>query len=60
MNDAIDEVTLSGFMPVVICSAQIRPYFYRMIHTAFPMVNVLSYTELPADTDIEIHSSVRI
>jgi len=60
MNDAIDEVTLSGYMPVVICSAQIRPYFYRMIHTAFPMVNVLSYTELPADTDIEIHSSVRV
>ncbi len=58
MSSAIDEVTIAGYMPVVICSAQIRTYFYRMIHTAYPMVSVISYTELPADTDIEILANI--
>ncbi len=58
LSDAIDDITMAGYLPVVICSAQIRPYFYRMIHTQFPMVSVISYTELPADTDIEIMNSI--
>jgi flagellar biosynthesis component FlhA len=47
-------------MPVFIAPAQIRPYFYRMIRTSFPMVSVISYTELPADAEIEIVETVRI
>jgi flagellar biosynthesis protein FlhA len=58
LSESIDEVTMAGYLPTVICSAQVRPYFYRMIKTAYPMVNVISYTELPADTDIEIQSYV--
>ncbi len=57
--DAIDDISIAGYLPLVICSAQVRPYFYRMIHTTYPMVSVISYTELPADTDIEIHSYIR-
>lgn len=60
LSKSIDEITLAGYMPVVICSAQIRPYFYRMIHTAFPMVSVLSYTELPADTDVDIVAHIGV
>lgn len=60
LSSAIDDVTMSGYLPVVICSAQVRPYFYRMIHSTFPMVNVISYSELPAETDIEILSSVKV
>ncbi|MFP4528452.1 MAG: FHIPEP family type III secretion protein, partial [Candidatus Kapaibacterium sp.] len=60
VSEAIDEVTLAGHLPLVICSAQIRPYFYRMIHPTFPMVGVISYTELPADTDIEIHARIQV
>ncbi len=60
LSDAIDDISIAGHLPLVICSAQVRPYFYRMIHTTYPMVNVISYTELPADTDVEIHSYVRI
>ncbi|HRP02983.1 MAG TPA: flagellar biosynthesis protein FlhA [Candidatus Kapabacteria bacterium] len=60
ISDAIDETTLQGYLPVVICSAQVRPYFYRMIHTTYPMVSVISYTELPADSDIDIIASIRI
>jgi flagellar biosynthesis component FlhA len=51
---------MAGHMPVIICSAQVRPYFYRMMHTNYPMVSVISYTELPADTDIEIIGYLRI
>lgn len=60
LSDAIDEVTIRGFLPVVICSAQVRPYFHRMIRTQFPMVSVISYTELPAETDIEIIGSISL
>ncbi len=60
LSDAIDEVTILGHMPIVICSAQVRPYFFRMIHSQYPMVAVISYTELPADSDIEVHSTIRL
>ncbi len=54
LAQGIDEITLAGYSPVVICSAPIRPYMYRMIHATYPIVNVISYTELPSDTDIDI------
>ncbi|MBM2814856.1 MAG: Flagellar biosynthesis protein FlhA [Ignavibacteria bacterium] len=58
LSEAIDEITLAGFLPLVICSAQVRPYFYRMIRTTYPMVSVISFTELPPETDIEIHGRI--
>jgi flagellar biosynthesis protein FlhA len=60
VSEAIDEVTILGYMPVIICSAQVRPYLFRMLHSQFPMVSVISYTELPADTDIEVHTSIKV
>jgi flagellar biosynthesis protein FlhA len=57
-NNAIDEISLAGYSPIVICSAQIRPYFARLIRNQFPMVSVISYTELPSDTDIEIQANI--
>jgi flagellar biosynthesis protein FlhA len=60
MSEAVDSITIAGYMPLIICSAQVRPYFKRMIGTQFPMVNVISYTEIPSDTDIEIHETVDI
>jgi flagellar biosynthesis protein FlhA len=42
-----------GFPAAVLCAATVRPYFYRLIHTAFPAVAVLSFTELPPETEIE-------
>ncbi len=60
MSEAIDEVTIAGYMPVVICSAQVRPYFQRMVRSTYPMVSVISYTELPAETDVEILSRVQM
>ncbi len=57
-NNAIDEISLAGYSPLVICSAQIRPYFAKLIRNQFPMISVISYTELPSDTDIEIQASI--
>jgi len=31
----------------------VRPYFHRLIHTSFPNIAVLSFTELPPDTEVE-------
>jgi len=43
-----------GYDPVIICSATVRLYFYRLIHVNFQQVSVVSYTELPSRTEIDI------
>jgi flagellar biosynthesis protein FlhA len=60
LKNSIDEITVAGHLPLVICSAQIRPYFYRMISASYPMVSVISYTELPAESEVEILTSVKM
>jgi flagellar biosynthesis protein FlhA len=49
-----------GAIPVVLCAATVRPYFYRLIHTSFPTVAVLSFTELPPETDIEFIAKLEV
>jgi flagellar biosynthesis protein FlhA len=58
LSQSIDEITMLGYLPIVICSAQVRPYFYRMIKNQFSMVNVISYTEIPSDCEVEIHANI--
>jgi len=53
MTANIENSVGKGIPPVVLCAATVRPYFYRLIHTAFPAVAVLSFTELPPETEIE-------
>lgn len=60
ITNAIDEISLSGFAPIIITAATIRPYLYRMIHTTFPAVVVISFTELPSDTEIEFVSHIAV
>ncbi|MCX7879572.1 MAG: flagellar biosynthesis protein FlhA [Ignavibacteria bacterium] len=60
LSNAIEELSLMGYAPIVICSAQIRPYFYRMIRSQFPNVSVISYTELPPDTEIDLVATVSV
>ena len=50
----VEHVQTFGYDAVVICSATVRLYFYRLIHVNFPQVAVTSYTELPARTEIDI------
>lgn len=60
ITNAVDEISLSGYAPIIITAATIRPYLYRMIHTTFPSVAVISFTELPSDTEIEFVSHISI
>jgi flagellar biosynthesis protein FlhA len=46
--------------PIVLCAATVRPYFYRLIHTSFPTVSVLSFTELPPETEVEFVGKIEV
>ncbi|HCV44051.1 MAG TPA: flagellar biosynthesis protein FlhA, partial [Bacteroidetes bacterium] len=56
----IDAASASGVGQVVLCAATVRPYFYRLIHTSFPNVVVLSFTELPPETEIEFIGKLEV
>ncbi len=60
LDENVKKAKSLGYQPVVICSATVRLYFYRLIHSTFPDVSVISYTELPTDVDIEIIGRVKI
>ena len=49
-----------GYIPVIITSATIRPYFYRLINSTFPDVAILSYSELPSSTEIEFIDKIEV
>ena len=42
-----------GYLPIFITSATIRPYLFRLINSSFPDVVILSFTELPANIEVE-------
>lgn len=67
MNDLNEKLSINvdkflslGYNPVIITSATIRPYFYRLINSMFPDVSVLSYTELPATVEIEFIDKLEV
>jgi flagellar biosynthesis protein FlhA len=49
-----------GYIPVLITSATIRPYFYRLINSSFPDLHVLSYSELPANIELEFIGKLEV
>jgi flagellar biosynthesis protein FlhA len=49
-----------GYIPVIITSATIRPYFYRLINSSFTEVAVLSYSELPSNIEIEFIDKIEV
>jgi len=49
-----------GYTPVLITSATIRPYFYRLFSSSFPELAVLSYSELPANIELEIIDKLEV
>ncbi len=48
-----EKFKLLSYPPVIITSATIRPYFYRLINSSFPEFAVISYSELPSQIEIE-------
>lgn len=49
-----------GYIPVIITSATIRPYFFRLINSSFNEVAVLSYSELPSNIEIEFIDKIEV
>ncbi len=53
LSNNLEKFKLLGYPPVLITSATIRPYFYRLINSSFPDFSVISYSELPSQIEIE-------
>lgn len=60
LQEGIEKFYSFGYNPVLITSATIRPYFYKLIASSFPDVVVLSYSELPPNVEIEFISKLEI
>jgi flagellar biosynthesis protein FlhA len=60
LSKSIDTCKMSGYKPIIITAATIRLYFYRMIHSTFPSVIVLSFTELPPDVEIDFIEKISL
>ena len=56
----VDKFRMLGYMPIIITSATIRPYFYRLINSSFPDVSILSYSELPSNVEIEFIDKLEV
>lgn len=60
ISDETEKFKNLGFMPILITSATIRPYLFRLINTTFPDVAILSFTELPANIEIEFIGKLEV
>ncbi|HOI28413.1 MAG TPA: flagellar biosynthesis protein FlhA [Melioribacteraceae bacterium] len=49
-----------GYPPVLITSAAIRPYIYRLVNSSFPELALLSFSELPANVEIEFLGKLEV
>lgn len=49
-----------GYLPVLITSATIRPYFYRLVSSSFNELTVLSYSELPSNVELEFIGKLEV
>ena len=56
----IDKFNNLGYTPVLITSATIRPYFYRLFASSFPEIAVISYSELPSQVELEIIDKLEV
>lgn len=60
LADYVEHFKALGYLPVIITSATIRPYFYRLINASFPDVAILSYSELPSNIEIEFIEKLEV
>lgn len=56
----VDKFASLGYQPVIITSATIRPYLYRLITSSFPDIAVVSYSELPSNIEIEFIDKLEV
>ncbi len=60
IQNMIEKSNSMGYPPVLLTSATIRPYFYRLINSSFPELVVLSFSELPANVELEFIGKLEV
>ncbi len=60
IHNYVEKFKILGYVPIIITSATIRPYFYRLINASFLDVVVLSYSELPSHIEIEFIDKLEV
>ncbi len=60
LRAALEKFNSLGYPPILITSATIRPYFYRLITSSFPDWSILSYSELPANVELEFIGKIEV
>jgi len=60
IQTTIEKFNSLGYPAVLLTSATIRPYLYRLINSSFPELIVLSYTELPANIELEFIGKIEV
>ncbi len=60
MRSFITKFRSMGYVPIIVTAATIRPYLFRLLNTSFPELVVLSYTELPANVEIEFLGRIEV
>ncbi|WP_373651688.1 flagellar biosynthesis protein FlhA [Schlesneria sp. DSM 10557] len=53
-------LTREGYLPVVVCSAQVRPVLRQITQSSLPKLAVLSLQEISRDTVVQPHGQVPI
>lgn len=56
----LDNFRVLGYTPIIMTSATIRPYLFRLLNSSFPDLVVLSYTELPSNIEIEFLGKLEV
>lgn len=57
---AMEKFSKLGYPPVLITTAAIRPYIYRLVNSSFPDLALISFSELPANIEIEFLGKLEV
>lgn len=60
ISNQAENFRMLGYPQVLITSATIRPYFYRLINSSFPDLSVLSFSELPSHVELEFIDKLEV
>ncbi|MEW6697245.1 MAG: flagellar biosynthesis protein FlhA [Bacillota bacterium] len=60
LNTVVEDITMRGANPVLLCSPRVRLPFRRLIERYLPNLAVLSLNEIPANIEVEAIGTVSI
>ncbi len=60
MAGQLEQITALNYHPIVMCSAQIRSHFKKLIERFLPIVNVISYDEILNTVEIKPLGTVEL